>query len=112
MILGPNLLTRRADRLLRLATWLFLPVFLMWPFDQTAGTTLLSEYTTVWWVLTVIVIPFIVGALTIKLLQMLKYDVIPAGYTAFTEPQEMLSVVYDRIIARPGRTIRRSWERL
>jgi hypothetical protein len=110
--LGPSLWGRRANRLLRFAAGVLLPVFLMWLLDQTIGTTLLGDYQMFWVGLVYAGVPAVSGALTIKLAQMMKYDIIPAIHTLADDPETALSMLYDRFVSNPGQTLRQSWDNL
>lgn len=110
--LGPSPWGRRANRLLRFAAALFLPVFLMWFLDQTAGTTLLDAYTPVWGSLTVVGLPVVAAALAIKLAQAVKYDLVPTLRAFATDPGAVGHALFERVVANPGRSLRRSWDDL
>ena len=110
--LGPSVWGRRANRLLRFAGCVLLPIFLMWFFDKTIGTTLLGEYPEVWGPLVWIGVPPVAGALAIKLAQMTKYGIIPTVQMLGSEPELVLSTLYERFVRNPGRTLRRSWDNL
>ena len=110
--LGPSLWGRRANRLLRFAAAVFLPVFLMWFFDQLLGTALLDAYTPVWGGLTLVGVPVVAAALAIKLAQVVKYDVVPLVRALVTDPDTVRASLYQRVVVNPRRTLRRSWDDL
>ena len=110
--LGPNPWGRRANRLLRFAGCALLPVFLMGISDKILGTTLLDTYNDLFGLLLIVGSVTVSGVLAIKLAQMLKYDIIPAIHTLANEPETVASTLYDWFVANPGRTLRRSWDKL
>ncbi|MDZ7747172.1 MAG: hypothetical protein U5K28_12005, partial [Halobacteriales archaeon] len=70
---------RRANRLLQLAAWLFLPAVILWIPDTLLGVETLSQFTLVWALPAIAgVVPAFVG-LSIKLLKSLKYSVLPVA---------------------------------
>ena len=110
--LGPSPWGHRANRLLRLAGCALLPVFFMGISDKILGTALLDTYNALFGSLMIIGSVTVSAALAIKLAQMLKYDIIPATYTLATEPETVVSTLYDWFVANPGRTLRRTWDNL
>ena len=110
--LGPSLWGQRANRLLQFAGCMLLPIFLMWFFDMTTGTTLLDDYTMVWGGLMYAGVPAVAGALSIKLAQMVKYDIVPLVHTLADDPEGTILTLYDRFVSNPGRTLRRIWDNL
>lgn len=110
--LGPNLWGHRANRLLRFAGCALLPVFLMGISDKILGTSLLDTYNDLFGLLLVAGLITISVVLAIKLLQMVKYDIIPAIHTLADEPETVFATLYDWFVANPGRTLHRSWDKL
>lgn len=102
---------RRANRLLQFAAWLFLPAVLLWIPDAFLGVETLSRFNLVW------ALPAIAGVfpafagLSIKLLESLKYGVLPTARRLIDEPERVAASVRCTL-ARPVETLRRSWEEL
>ncbi|MFC4450731.1 hypothetical protein [Halorussus aquaticus] len=108
----PSPWRRRSDRLLRTAVWFLLPVLLLWVADQVAKTTFLADYKPVWAVLFAVSVVATTGAVAIKSAQFLKHSVVSPLRTLVTDPETALSTLYDRIVATPGRRLRRAWDDL
>ena len=110
--LGPSKWGRRANRLLRFAGCVFLPVFVFWILDKTTGLTLLRDYPVVWVPLVWLGVPLIASAIAIKLLQTLKYDILPVCRQLSIDPVGVLSRIYNQLTINLGSTLRRLWDEL
>lgn len=102
---------RRANRLLQFAAWLFLPAVMLWIPDTLLGMETLSRFTVAWALPAIVgVVPAFMG-LSIKLLKSLKHNVLPGVRRLIREPKQVAASVRDQL-ARPVKTLRRSWKKL
>lgn len=102
---------RRANQLLRLAAWLFLPAALLWIPDTFLRMDTLARFTLLWAVPAIAgVFPAFAG-LSLKLLESLKHDLLPAARQLVSEP-ERVAANFRRTLVRPVETLRRFWAEL
>lgn len=103
--------SRRANRLLKLAAWLFLPAALLWIPDAFLGAETLSRFTLLWALPAIAgIVPAFAG-LSIKLLESLKHGVLPAARRLVSEPENVAATLR-RKLGRPVETLGRFWSEL
>lgn len=102
---------RRANRLLQLAAWLFLPAALLWIPDAFLGAETLERFTLLWALPAIVgVLPAFAG-LSIKLLESLKHGILPAVRRLVSEPERVAANLWRKLV-RPAETLRRFWVEL
>lgn len=118
-IASTNRLERYTDRLLRTAAWSFLPIVAMWLFDTVLDTNLLSDLVYIFGILVYIGGFATFCGLSIKLLQAVKYDVLPLVQSLPDDPDSarnrltsIMTAVYERLIVRPVGAARGLWGEL
>jgi hypothetical protein len=103
--------SRSANRLLRLAAWLFLPAALLWVPDTFLGVETLSRLTPLWALPAIVGVVPAFGGLSIKLLESLKHGVLPATRRVVDDPEGVAATVRQALV-RPVDTVRRFWTEL